>query len=166
MATYGDFSSLLQLGVGIGIGLSLFRAPVDLRASKLIRVMDNELTVLRNPNNPFAKTKWRDVRQLRYRFGQIRDGLDRLQLPFMWAALALAVLNLAALVVATVDKERVACGAELYGLLFITIGGFFILLAALEVLARWHLGPIRAELKQIQLRRAPSAAAQLAYGGP
>lgn len=166
MATYGDFSSLLQLGVGIGIGLSLFRAPVDLRASKLMRVMDNELTVLRNPNNPFARTKWRDVRQLRYRFGQVRDTLDRVQLPFMWVALALAVLNLAALIMATLDKERIACGAELYGLLFVTIGGFFILLAALEGLARWHLGPIQAELKQIQSRRAPPAAAPLAYGSP
>lgn len=165
MATYGDFSSLLQLGVGIGIGLSLFRAPVDLRASKLMRAMDNELTVLRNPNNPFARTKWRDVRQLRYRFGQVRDILDRIQLPFMWAALALAVLNLAALVVATVDKERIACGAELYGLLFVTIGGFFIVLAALEGLARWHFGQISTELKEIQSRRAPSAAAPLAYGG-
>lgn len=165
MTTYGDFSSLLQLGVGIGIGLSLFRAPVDLRASKLIRTIDNELTVLRNPINPFAKAKWRDVRQLRYRFGQVRDSLDRVQLPFMWAALTLAALNLAALVVATVDKERVACGAELYGLLFVTIGGFLLLLAALEGLARWHLAPIRAELKQIQSRRAPPAAASLMYGG-
>lgn len=166
MATYGDFSSLLQLGVGIGIGLSLFRAPVDLRTSKLMRTMDNELTVLRNPNNQFAKMKWRDVRELRYRFGQVRDDLDKVQLPFMWAAIVLAILNLAALVVATVDKERAADGLELYGLLFIAVGGFFIILAALEGMARWYLNPIRAELRKIQSRRAPPVAAPLAYGGP
>ncbi|CAA2106912.1 hypothetical protein MBUL_03902 [Methylobacterium bullatum] len=164
MATYGDFSSLLQLGVGIGIGLSLFRAPVDLRVSKLTRTMDNELTALRGASMPFAKVKWRDVQQLRYRFAQVRLTLERQQLRFMVIALALALLNLVALVEATLDKDRPACGVELYGLLFVAIGGFVALLSVLEVLARYHLGPIQRELQLIQARRAPPAGAALAYG--
>ena len=68
MPTYGDFSSLLQLGVGTGIGLSLFRAPVDIRTANLERVLNGEILALRNAANDFARLKRRELMSLRLQF--------------------------------------------------------------------------------------------------
>lgn len=154
MATYGDFSSLLQLGVGIGIGLSLFRAPVDLRVAYLGRTIDSEIAMLRSPL-PFAKRKRRDLQDLKLRFLTVSGNLERRQLPFMVIAVGLSVANLAALIWAAVDKDRCVSGPELWMLLAISVGGYILLIAALEILARLSLSKIMKDHKQIQLTRAP-----------
>ena len=166
MATYGDFSSLLQLGVGVGIGLSLFRAPVDLRVAKLMRILGGEITALRGSETQFGIRKRRDMQDLEFGFTTVRLSLERRQLPFMICALFLAALNLAGLMAATLDKDRAACGFELYGLLFVTVGGFLLLLVAMEIMARLYLSDVTKELRELQARRAPPAAAELAYGKP
>lgn len=166
MATYGDFSSLLQLGVGVGIGLSLFRAPVDLRVAKLSRTLSGEITALQGSQTQFGKRKRRDMRDLELAFVTIRLSLERRQVPFMVCALLLAALNLSGLIVATIDKDRTACGYELCGLLLVTVGGFLLLLGAMEIMARAHLSGVTKELRELQARRAPSAAAELAYAKP
>ena len=89
MATYGDFSSLLQLGVGVGIGLSLFRAPVDLRVAKLMRILGGEITALRGSETQFGIRKRRDMQDLEFGFTTVRLSLERRQLPFMICALSM-----------------------------------------------------------------------------
>ena len=155
MATYGDFSSLLQLGVGIGIGISLFRAPVDLRVSRLERIIDGEIAVLRGTDVPFGQKKRRDMMDLRFQFMTVRAKLDRWQWPFMAAAVIGALANLAGLIVATLDKDGVVCDFGQWTLLFVSIGWYFILLLALEILARVTLRSVRRDFSAIQTRRAP-----------
>ena len=72
MVTYGEFSSLLQLGVGIGIGLSIFKAPIDLRTNRIGRVLDAEILALRGGASDFTKQKRRELMMLRSRFLQVR----------------------------------------------------------------------------------------------
>jgi hypothetical protein len=157
MAIYGDFTSLLQLGVGIGIGISLFRAPVDLRVSRLGRMIDDEIAALRGTDVPFAQKKRRDLMDLRFRFITVRADLDRWQWPFMVAAVIGAAANLAELVVATLDKDRPVCAFDRWTLLFVSIGWFLLLLAALEVLARVALRAIQQDFSALQARRAMRA---------
>lgn len=106
MASYGDFSSLLQLGVGVGIGLSLFRAPVDLRVAQLDRTISGELSALKGSTEAFGRTKRRDLSDLRFRFTLSRTELQRSQIPYMVAAVISAVANLVCLIIATVDKDK------------------------------------------------------------
>jgi hypothetical protein len=155
MATYGDFTSLLQLGVGIGIGISLFRAPVDLRVSRLQRMIEGEVAALRGTDVQFGQKKRRDMMDLRYRFTIVRAKLDRWQWPFMVAAVVGAIANLAELIVATLDKDKPVSQPELWVLLFVSIGWFLLLLAALEVLARVVLRSVSQDFSALQAKRAP-----------
>jgi hypothetical protein len=155
MTSYGDFSSLLQLGVGIGIGLSLFRAPVDLRVSRIDRVIESELVALRGLATPFAKAKRRDIMDLRLRFVSIKDDLNEHMLPFMIAAVFAALLNLAGLITVTLCADRGAGPTEAGVFLFISVGWFLIEIALLEGLAQWTLRKFTRDLVQVRTRKAP-----------
>lgn len=156
MTTYSDFSSLLQLGVGVGIGLSLFRAPVDLRVVNLSRTIESDLVVLRDAEMQFAKAKRRDLMDLKFRFIGICDDLNRWQLPFMVAAVVAAVLNLIGLIFATIYADRVADSYEIVAVLTVSVVWFGIEIALLEVLARWKLMGIARDLRNIRTRKAPA----------
>ncbi len=156
MTTFADFSSLLQLGVGTGIGLSLFRAPVDVRVARLARTIDAELTAMRGATSEFAKKKRRDMQDVKLKFLQARDGLDERIMPYMIVAVLGAIANLIALILATLDAERVLRTCEISILLFISVGWFVIELASLEVLSRVTLAGVDRELERLRLRQAPS----------
>lgn len=155
MASFGDFSSLLQLGVGTGIGLSLFRAPVDLRVNAISRTIQNELIALEGAGTAFAVIKRRDISDLNLEFSTVKDGLDRTMIPFMIAAVIGAILNLVALIDATLNADRELSAAASYWMIFISVGGFAVELALLEAIARIRLGKIEAELDKIRCRRTP-----------
>jgi len=155
MASFGDFSSLLQLGVGIGIGLSLFRAPVDLRVNSISRVVENELIALEGVKTPFAITKRRDISDLKLRFLTIRDRLNRTMVPFMIAAVIGALINLVALIDATFNAERELSSAVSYWMLFIAVGWFIVELFVLEIIARARLGELQKDLDLLRRRRTP-----------
>jgi hypothetical protein len=163
MATYSDFSSLLQLGVGIGIGLSLFRAPVDIRTARLEKVLNSEIIALRGGGAAavFRHKKWRALQALRLQYLGVRQDLERYQFPFMVAAAIGAMANLCALIkVALFASVDPGTGVG-YFLVFISSVYFLIVLALLEVLARWHLGPIEKRLKAIQLSTDANSSAVL-----
>lgn len=158
MTSFGDFSSLLQLGVGTGIGLSLFRAPVDLRVARITRSIETELVALSGVPTPFAQGKKRDMLDLKLRFAAETDALDGRMLPFMIAAVIGALLNLAVLVAATLDADRVLRPDQVEWLLFITVGWFLLEILALEAIARSNLRDAQRDLQAIRKRRAPSVA--------
>jgi hypothetical protein len=76
MATMGEFSSLLQLGFGIGIGLSYFRAPVELRSASLGKAVDDEITVIAGVNTAKAQEKRGELSSLKLAFN---DEMERLE---------------------------------------------------------------------------------------
>lgn len=153
MASFGDFSSLLQLGVGTGIGLSLFRAPVDLRVNSISRTVENELIALEGATTPFAITKRRDVSDLKLRFLTIRDRLNQTMIPFMIAAVMGALINLIALIDATFNADVQLSSAEDIWMVFISVGWFVIELSILEIIARVRLGDLQTDLDILRRRR-------------
>lgn len=153
MASFGDFSSLLQLGVGTGIGLSLFRAPVDLRVNSISRTVENELIALEGATTPFAITKRRDVSDLKLRFLTIRDRLNQTMIPFMIAAVMGALINLIALIDATFNADVQLSSAADIWMVFISVGWFVIELSILEIIARVRLGDLQTDLDILRRRR-------------
>ena len=157
MTSFGDFSSLLQLGVGTGIGLSLFRAPVDLRVARIARTIEAELVALRGAVPPFARSKRRALHDLNLTFRVVRQRLERQLKPFMVAAVIGALVNLWALVEATVRSNRPISPREADALIFLSVGWFVLEIVALEVLARIMLRATTRELASLRAKRAPEA---------
>lgn len=155
MTTFGNFSSLLQLGVGIGIGLSLFRAPVDLRVSKLDRAIEAELAALRGVTLAFATLKRRDLLDLKLHFRSTKENLEVDMLPFMALAVIGSALNLVGLVFASIYPAYVLNNYELYAIIFVSIVLFALDMVFLEAIAQFTINPIKKKLLEIRLRKAP-----------
>ena len=154
MPTYGDFSSLLQLGVGTGIGLSLFRAPVDIRTANLERVLNGEILALRNAANDFARLKRRELMSLRLQFIGTKERVEALQQPFMWLAVAGALANLLLLIRVSLNASAAPSDQMQWLLVFASTVYFALVMAGLEVLARIHLRPLSRRLYAIQMSKA------------
>lgn len=147
-----EFGSLLQLGFGIGIGLSLFRAPMDLRASALVAGMADAQKLLAKAQTPEAAAKRNSLLDLRVRFHQERRKLDAWNKPIMIALLGGAVTNLIALIWASVRAQDQVGLSWQAVLIFVSVGYYVLALALLEILARQHLAGVTAALKQIRGR--------------
>ena len=93
MATLGEYGSLLQLGFGIGIGLSIFRAPMDLLSISFEKDLRAELDVFEGVQTTKAKTNKSDLGDLSLEFAQTAEALNSFHLPFMIAAIAGALVN-------------------------------------------------------------------------
>jgi hypothetical protein len=146
----GEFGSLLQLGFGIGIGLSLFRAPMDLRANALMSGIADALKLLAKARTPEAAAKRLSLLDLRVKFHQERRKLDAWNRPIMIALIAGAAANLVALIWASVRaQDQIGIWWQLT-LIFISVGYYVLALALLEVLARRHFSSVAADLKQIR----------------
>lgn len=145
MATIGEFSSLLQLGVGIGIGLSVFRAPVDLRVSRLSSALDDELRVLAGIKSDVARQRLGALSAIKIELGRRRAPIERWLSIFLTATVIGAVLNLAALVFASIDAQRTLDLTEQWGLITISVLYYLAILAMLEVFARYWLGDIERD---------------------
>jgi hypothetical protein len=154
MAIYGDFSSLLQLGVGLGIALSLFRAPVDLRTARIARALDGDILALRGVPTEFARTKRIDLMNLRLHFQETCEGIEKSQLPFMIAALVAALINLGFLIKASFDAGGSVGPHIEYVMTFFSVAIYFLIGLGLEVLARYQLGPILQKLNELRERKA------------
>lgn len=154
MCMYGDFTSLLQLGVGIGIGLSLFRAPVDFRTARITKSLDNELSVLRGTASTFANRKRRELLDLKFEFAEAQRSLESAIVPAMYFALFGALLNLSALVGASLHAKTPLIGWNVIELLFISVAYYFLILAFLEGTARNILSRLQNRLQSIQRQQS------------
>jgi hypothetical protein len=150
MATLGEFSSLLQLGFGIGIGLSYFRAPVELRSASLRQAIEDEITIVRGVSSAKAQQKLGDLSSLKLAFNEEIDKLEGWQLPFMIAALAGGAGNWIALVFASVSAQCVLTATGEFGLIFLSVGYYILLAIALEFIAQWRFRSVRLRLVQIR----------------
>src|ERR1043166_198282 len=117
MATIGEFSSLLQLGVGIGIGLSVFPAPVDLRVNRLSSALEDELRGLAGIQSDVGKQRLGALAAIKVELGRRRAPIEHWLSIFLKATVIGAVLNLAALVIASIDAQRALDPAEQWGLI-------------------------------------------------
>jgi hypothetical protein len=149
MATLGEFGSLLQLGFGVGVGLSLFRAPMELRANALARAIEAQLGVVKGVQAPKARERSGKLASLKLKFVEQRRKLNRLNRPFMVLTIAFALLNLAALIWASVDASHVLLSGECNILLFVSVGSYVAIFAALEGVAQWLFWGVAGELRAL-----------------
>ncbi len=149
MATLGEFGSLLQLGFGVGVGLSLFRAPMELRANALARAIEAQLGVVKGVQTPKARERSGKLASLKLKFVEQRRKLNRLNRPLMVLTVAFALLNLAALIWASVDASHVLSNGERNTLLFVSAGSYVAILAALEGVAQWLFWSVAGELRAL-----------------
>jgi hypothetical protein len=150
MATLGEFSSLLQLGFGIGIGLSYFRAPVELRSASLGQAIEDEITIIQGVSSAKAQQKSGDLSSLKLAFNEETDNLEQWQLPFMIAALVGALGNWIALVFASLSAQSVLTATEEFGLIFVSVAYYILLGVTLEFIAQWRFRSVRLRLAQIR----------------
>lgn len=150
MATLGEYGSLLQLGFGIGIGLSVFRAPMDLIAAKLKSDLDAEFGVLENVSTSQAAIRRGKLFDLQIKFANTSLRLESFHLPFMIASILIALVNWVLL----------ACGSSLaqtalslkYEVLLIFVSGPIYLLISTVLCGATFvlLYPIRSQLDAIR----------------
>src|ERR1700737_3588200 len=101
MSNLGEFGSLLQLGVGFGVGLSLFRAPMTLLLRKLDEDIAKEMDVLSTVQSIEAKRVKADLSALKMDIAKNTETLGLLALPFLISALVGAAVNWLVLIYAS-----------------------------------------------------------------
>ncbi|WLB50775.1 hypothetical protein [Bradyrhizobium japonicum] len=150
MANLGEYGSLLQLGFGIGIGLSLFRAPMDLLSARLKADLDSQVDILANIKTPKANEKKSQLSDLNLEFVNTSSTLDQFHLPFMIACVFTALVNWILLALASTTASRPLSGVDEW-LLFAASGPVYLFIyAVLAGTAWWKLRPIRAKLDAIR----------------
>lgn len=152
MSTLGEFSSLLQLGVGFGIGLSLFRAPMTLLVERLDRELKQEMDVVSTIESRAAQRLRADIASLKMDVASRTDTLNSLNLPFMIAAILGAVVNWLALILASIAAPRPLSSTEEWCLIFISVGWFILIGLAVAVAALVLLLPSSRKLSELRRR--------------
>ena len=147
MAILGDFASLLQLGAGIGIGLAVFRAPLEVRSTRLEREIGLHRAVLRGVDAEAAQARLAELSSIQLSFTAKRKELGELQLPFMIVTVSLAALNLSTLIAAALWSSHVLGTTEILLLLIISVIGYLFIAIALEIAARLYFAEVLARFR-------------------
>jgi hypothetical protein len=152
MSNLGEFGSLLQLGVGFGIGLSLFRAPMTLLVRKLDEDIAKEMDVLSTVQSLDAKRVKADLSDLKMDIATNTDTLNWLTLPFMIAALVGAAVNWLVLIYASFFAQNTLTSAEEWLLVLVSVGWFLLIGCAVGLAALLLLLPLSKRLHAIRAR--------------
>ena len=142
MTTLIDFSSLLQLGVGTGIGLGLFQAPIKLRLNPLAESIDNQLLILGGTQNAVMKDKLLQLQSLKIDVAVARSNLEKKQKPALFCSILGAIINLVMLVIASIYSQTSISYLAILGLVFISVIWFVIVLLWMELIAVAELGTV------------------------
>jgi hypothetical protein len=152
LATLGEFGSLLQLGVGFGIGLSLFRAPMELLKDRLRNDLAAEFDVLSRIPTPRALQSKAELSDLKGKIENNTIKLDQLHLPFMIAAILGAVVNWLVLILASLDATRPLSNFEVAALIFCSVAWYLLIGVILAGFAFYQLYPLSRELTAIRMK--------------
>jgi hypothetical protein len=152
VATLGEYGSLLQLGFGIGVGLSVFRAPMDLLSAKAKADIRSEMDVLANVQTAKANEKKARLSDLNLEFVKTAATLDKFHLPFMIASILGALVNWALLAAASHEAGRVLSPGEEWFVFFVS-GPIYLIISAILALVTWQrLRPVQVNLEEIRSR--------------
>ncbi|MHC2536161.1 hypothetical protein [Bradyrhizobium diazoefficiens] len=146
MANLGEFGSLLQLGVGIGIGLSVFRAPFEILSRKFDSDLKSEFNVLASIATAHAAERRAVLSDLALEFDRTSKALERFHLPFMIASILGAGVNWYYL---AEGAWNAACPLSPLAAAWLTFmsGPFFLLIfASVTAITFFSLRPLRAKL--------------------
>jgi len=149
LTTLIDFSSLLQLGVGTGIGLGLFQAPIKLRLDPLAESIENQLLILGGTQNDVMKDKLLQLQSLKIDVAVARSNLEKKQKPALICSILGAIINLIMLVIASIYSQTSINYLAILGLIFISVIWFVIILLWMELIAVAELGTATDKYKDM-----------------
>lgn len=150
MANLGDYSSLIQLGFGIGIGLSVFEAPFNLIRTRFDRDCADEFDVVENLHSIEAKTIQASLADLRMDAAVAFRSLNRINRVCMILACVAAIIDLATLIAASHNATHPLQCYEEFALVFLNAGVFVILGGITTWAALSKLRPLRERLNLIR----------------
>lgn len=149
MSNLGAFASLLQLGFGIGIGLSVFRTPLTLRAINLGKRLDAELSIVRNNSSDTAENLRGRLSSAKLMYHDKMCEIEKSYVPLMGAVLAGAAINLFYLVWSSVSPEIEIDNIFASFLIFISVFYYAIIALFIEIYTRVRMKPIYSSLSGI-----------------
>lgn len=150
MTTLGDYSSLFEVGLAVGLTLALFRAPIDLRMRSIRHQAEQEATLIKGGRTPVAKAKWRLLLAVRLRFAKAtRDAEQEARWPIL-GVLAGAAANLVSLIVACVAAgDEAGLRFKVYAV-SISVLYYIVILGWMEMIGRRELQGLRETLGRIR----------------
>src|ERR1700737_1013910 len=150
MATLGEYGSLLQLGFGIGIGLSLFRAPTDLLAKGLAADLRAELAFVQRGETERAKLIRTELSDLNVHLASTIKRLEGSYLKILIAPIVAALVNWILLALASTKASHGLSPTE--ELFLVIVSGPIYLFIAVIVWgwAQYLLLPLRGQLDTIR----------------
>jgi hypothetical protein len=152
MPTLGEFSSLLQLGVGFGVGLSFFRAPITLILGRLQSDLTNEMNVLQDNRSPEAGRSRAALSDIKVDTAEATKTLDKFSLPFLIASLIGAGVNWSALIWASFCAARPLNSTEEWILTFVAVGWFLLIGIIISTASAIYLLPLVRRLAAVRVR--------------
>lgn len=147
MATLGDFGSLLQLGVGLGLGLSVFRAPLDVRLRRIGNKLQAEMDIVQGVDSEFSRDRVSQISRIKIKFLRATLSLEQAQFNFSVVALIGALLNVLFLTVAAVQVEQELSMGWQIAIIFISWVYFVFLIGIADVFVRFKLRHLEEEIR-------------------
>jgi hypothetical protein len=150
MATLAEFASLLQVGFGLGIGLSVFRVPVDMRIERISKIVDNEIRARTNIKTEGAKEKRQKLFDLKQNLVDAETKLGKTLRPCMFFAAAGAAINIIYLIFASIyGQENISDNLQ-WQLIFVSVIYYILIYCLLETVAWIQLSPIEKKLNKLR----------------
>ncbi|TKV78932.1 hypothetical protein FDV58_24845 [Bradyrhizobium elkanii] len=150
MATLGEYGSLLQLGFGIGVGLSVFRAPLELIAKGLESDINAELGVVEMLHSEKARNLKIQLSDLKIDLSNKIDRLENLYVPYLIAAVITALVNWFLLWCASTSAGYPLSSNQEWALTFVAGPIYVVIGLVLWVWAQLLLLPLRGRLDALR----------------
>ena len=149
MSTMGDYGSLLQLGFGIGIGLSLFQAPIELRYSRLSTSIAQQLEITSRIQTPKGRAMHNELSSINLSLLGEYKLVKQFEKPVLFVVIILALSNWASLIYVSLHASDPVSRSNSWLFLSISVFGFSALAIVIEIFVRIRLFGIQKRLQDL-----------------
>ncbi|MEO9462657.1 MAG: hypothetical protein ABJ242_07975 [Marinomonas sp.] len=149
MPTFSDFSSLVQLGAAVGIGLSLFRAPIEGRLKALNAQLSSEIGAIDGLNSEKARQRRRKVYGIRLKANLCEQRVKKRAKPLLGALIFGAIINVLTLICFGFVADQEIDSHWFAFTIFTTVLYYPSIYLFLSILALEEIGPIQQELDEM-----------------
>lgn len=127
MPQFADFSSFFEVGIGLGVGLSLFRIPIDNRKFALIRRVDNELRLFSHQGTQVAVERFERAGELSILLDAAVLRLEKQVKDFPIISLIGSLLNAMMLFRVAMSSSQYVTAADIWLFAFVSIGWYVLM---------------------------------------
>lgn len=149
MSSMGEYGSLLQLGFGIGAGLTVFQAPIELRYSRMNTSIDQQLSITKNVRTDKGRAMHTALATLKLRLLGEYKILKKFERPLLYILACLAIANWYELVQVSDHAGEGVSLARYWIFMTISVYAYLLIAAIIEIFARIRLRPLQKALAEI-----------------